>query len=204
MVTADIIPDEGIIKGTYSVSLGGYEALAWRNDHATDTDETHLNELKAEFKEWKIEAMEIANKTELLAGVVTIKCKFEAEDENDAPGLFYFVPVVAGRMLENPLKTPERIYPLDLSTGIAKSFIGNYKLPDGYVIEEMPKTEVITLPERGGRFIFQVKQTGNVIQINSTMSVSKLTFVPDDYPVLREFFERVVQKHAQPIIIKIQ
>jgi hypothetical protein len=202
MVTAEILPDDGIIKGTYSASLGGYEALAWRNEHATDTDQTHLNELKDEFKDWKIEALEIGNKTELLGGVVTIKCKFEAEDENDAPGLFYITPIIAGRMVENPLKTPERIYPLDLSTGITKSFIGNYMLPDGYVVEEMPKTEVVSLPEKGGRFIFQVKQSGNVIQVNSTMTVNKLTFVPDDYPLLREFFSRVVQKHAEPIVIK--
>jgi hypothetical protein len=202
MVEAEINPEEGIVKGTYSASMGGYEALSWREEHATDSDQTHLDELKKQFPDWKIQTATALNKTENLGGVVTLKCDFESENENASPGLFYFNPVIAGRMLQNPLKAPERIYPLDLATGFTNSFIGSYKLPDGYVIEDIPKTEVISLPEKGGRFLFQVKQTGNLIQVNSTMTVSQLVFVPEDYTLLREFFERVVQKHAQPVVIK--
>ncbi len=202
MVEADIVPDEGTVKGTYGSSLGGYDALGWREEYAAEPEQTYLDALKKEFPEWKIDKVAVSNKTENLNGVVNVKCAFELEDENASPGVFYFNPMMAGRMKENPLKAPERLYPLDLATGISSSFIGNYRLPEGYFLEEAPKAEVITLPEKAGRFLFQVKQLGNVIQVNSSMVVSKLTFIPDEYGALREFFERVVQKHAQPIVIK--
>ncbi len=202
MIEADILPEEGILKGSYGASLGGYDALQWREDYANETEQVYTDAFKKQYPEWKVDKVTVSNKSENLLGTVNVKCPFELEDENATPGVFYFNPMLAARMTENPLKAHERIYPLDLNTGISSSFIGTYKLPDGYVIEEAPKTEIITLPERAGKFLFQVQQTGNLIQVNSSMSVSKLMFVPDEYGALREFFERVVQKHAQPIVIK--
>jgi len=202
MIEADIVPDDGSVKGTYRSSLGGYDALSWREEYALAPEQTYLEAFKKEYPDWKIENVSVSNKTEDLNGVVNVKCAFALEDENASPGVFYFNPMLAGRMKENPLKAPERLYPLDLATGISSSFIGNYRLPDGYILEEAPKAEVITLPEKAGRFLFQVKQMGNVIQVNSSMVVSKLTFIPEEYDALREFFERVVQKHSQPIVIK--
>jgi hypothetical protein len=202
IIDAELMPDEGTMKGTYAASIGGYDALDWRETYAMEPEQVYLDVFKKRFSDWKIDSMIVSNKVEKLDGVVGIKCAFETEDENAVPGVFYFNPILAGRMTENPLKSPERIFPLDLATGISTSFIGNYKLPDGYFLEEIPKTEIITLPERGGRFLYQVKQTGNMIQVNTSMMVNKLIFVPEEYGALREFFERVVQKHAQPLVIK--
>ncbi|MNL83774.1 hypothetical protein D3C87_2115090 [compost metagenome] len=58
------------------------------------------------------------------------------------------------------------------------------------------------LPDKGGKFSYQVRQTGNVIQVNSMIQVSRTRFSPEEYGHLKEFFERVVQKHAQPLVIK--
>jgi hypothetical protein len=202
MIDADLKPEDGILKGTYGLSLGGYDALSWRERHATETGDAYAEILKKAFTEWKISNISVTNKSENLAGVVNIKCAFELENESSSPDILYFNPIMAGRLTENPLKSRERLFPLDLATGISASFIGTFRLPDGYVLEELPKPELITLPERAGRFIYQVKQTGNTIQVNSSYVVNKLMFLPDDYGNLREFFERIVQKHAQPLIIK--
>jgi hypothetical protein len=58
------------------------------------------------------------------------------------------------------------------------------------------------LPEKAGKFLFQVRQVGNVVQVNSTVLVSRTQFLPEEYADLKEFFERVVQKHSQPLVIK--
>lgn len=202
LIDAELIPDEGTLKGTYSASYGGYDALDWRETYAMEPEQVYMDAFKKRFTDWKIDNLVVSNKLEKLDAVVGVKCAFETEDENVVPGVFYFNPILAGRMNENPLKSPERIFPLDLATGFTSSFIGNYKLPEGYYLEEIPKAEIITLPEKGGRFLYQVKQTGNVIQVNSSMAVNKLMFIPEEYGALREFFERVVQKHAQPLVIK--
>ncbi|WP_342088475.1 hypothetical protein [Dyadobacter sp. OTU695] len=202
MITASIVPEDGIVKGSYSISYGGYEALDWRSNYAAEADNVYHEALKKEVPEWKIQNLVIKNKADDLKGTVNISCDFELEDENASPGVFYFNPVMAGRWTKNPLKSKDRIYPIDLGTGISASFIGNFTLPEGYALEEMPKTEIIMLPDKGGKFSYQVRQVNNVIQINTMIQVSRTRFLPEEYADLKEFFERVVQKHAQPLVIK--
>lgn len=202
MITANIVPEDGIVKGSYSISYGGYEALDWRSTYAAETDNIFHEALKKEVPEWKIQNLVIKNKAEDLKGTVNVSCDFELEDENASPGVFYFNPIMAGRWTKNPLKSKDRIYPIDLGTGISASFIGNFTLPEGYALEEMPKAEIVVLPEKGGKFSYQVRQVGNVIQVNTMIQVSRTRFLPEEYGDLKEFFERVVQKHAQPLVIK--
>ncbi len=202
MITATISPEEGTMKGTYSISYGGYEALDWRSEYAAGADNVVLDALKKEVPEWKIQNVNIKNKTEDLKGTVNVSCDFEAEDENASPGVLYFNPIMAGRWTKNPFKSKERIYPIDLGTGISASFIGNFTLPEGYALEEMPKAEIVVLPDKGGKFSYQVRQVGNIIQVNTMIQVSRTRFLPEEYPDLKEFFERIVQKHAQQLVIK--
>lgn len=202
MISANILPDDGVIKGSYSISYGGYEALDWRSSYAAQPDNVYHDALKKAVPEWKIQNLAIKNKADDYKGTVNVNCDFELEDENASPGVFYFNPIMAGRWTKNPLKSKDRIYPIDLGTGISNSFIANYTLPDGYALEEMPKAEIIMLPDKGGKFSYQVRQTGNVIQVNSMIQVSRTRFTPEEYGHLKEFFERVVQKHAQPLVIK--
>ena len=202
MITANIVPDDGTVKGSYSISYGGYEALDWRSKYGAETDNTFHEDLKKEVPEWKIQNVAIKNKTEDLKGTVNVSCDFEMEDENASPDVFYFNPIMAGRWTKNPLKSKDRIYPIDLGTGISASFIGNFTLPEGYALEEMPKAEIVMLPDKGGKFSYQVRQLGNVIQVNTMIQVIRTRFSPEEYGDLKEFFERVVQKHAQPLVIK--
>lgn len=202
MINANISPDDGTIKGSYSISYGGYEALDWRSKYGAEGDNMFHDALKKEVPEWKIQNMAVKNKTEDLKGTVNVSCDFELEDENASPGVFYFNPIMAGRWTKNPFKSKERIYPIDLGTGISASFIANFTLPEGYALEEMPKAEIIMLPDKGGKFSYQVRQTGNVIQVNTSIQVGRTRFLAEEYPDLKEFFERVVQKHAQPLVIK--
>ena len=202
MIHADIDPEEGTVKGSYTLSYGGYEALTWRAKYSDEAESVYQEDLKKEFSEWEVKNISVKNKDGDLRGSVNIACEFNYEDDNVREGLFYFNPFLAGRWSSNPLKSSERIYPLDFGSGISSSYIGSFKLPEGYALEEIPKSEVITLPEKAGRFAYQVSQTGNVIQVNSTVIVSKVHFQVEEYHALKEFFERVIQKHTQPLVIK--
>ncbi|MCE6988503.1 DUF3857 domain-containing protein [Dyadobacter sp. CY323] len=204
MISAKIVPEDGIIKGNYAISYGGYEALRWRDKYSTEPENVFQDDLKKLVPEWQLQNIAVKNKSDDLKGTVSVSCDFEVEDENASPGVFYFNPMLAGRWASNPLKAKERIYPLDLTTGISNSYIGNFTLPEGYMLDEMPKTEILMLPDKAGKFSYQVRQVGSVIQVNSSVQVNKVRFLPDEYDYLKEFFERVVQKHSQPLVIKKQ
>jgi hypothetical protein len=116
--------------------------------------------------------------------------------------ILYINPVIAGRLEENPFSSPTRNYPIDF--GIP--FLENYKLiitiPQGYKVEELPKSKTVTLGEKDGKFSYMVGQTENVIMVNMRFSIDKPLFLPTEYQNLKEYFDIVVAKEAEQIVLK--
>jgi hypothetical protein len=75
-------------------------------------------------------------------------------------------------------------------------------LPEGYAVEELPQNKVYTLPGNAGRFTYSVTQTGNAIQVLSNLQINRSLIVQDEYPNLREFYNQIVAKHAEQIVLK--
>jgi hypothetical protein len=58
------------------------------------------------------------------------------------------------------------------------------------------------LPENSARYIFSVSQNGNLVTVTSFLSINKSIFTQLEYPNLREFYNQVVAKQAEQIILK--
>ncbi len=75
-------------------------------------------------------------------------------------------------------------------------------IPEGYVVDEMPQSKVISLPQNGGRFLYNISQNNGVINLTCIFSVNRTLFTQTDYPLLREFYSQVVAKQAEQIVLK--
>lgn len=201
-IDADISPENGLVKGNYTMSLTGYEALRWRDKYVSETESGYGDILKKQFPEWTIGAVKVENRQEKLSEAVNISSAFEIESDESASDIFYFNPMLVDKVSENPFKAAQRIYPINFVAGTTTSFVGNYKIPEGYYLDEVPKGEVLNLPEKAGKFAYMVKQNGNTISIQSLVMLYKADFTVEEYEVLREFYDRIVKRHAQPLVIK--
>jgi hypothetical protein len=70
------------------------------------------------------------------------------------------------------------------------------------MVEEVPETKRMILPDNGGRFTYSVSQVGNRISVISNIQINNRVFLPDQYPHLRALFDRIVAKQAEPIVLK--
>ena len=68
-------------------------------------------------------------------------------------------------------------------------------------MEEVPKNEVISLPENGGRFVFMSQVTGNKLQITTKLNIKKPEFYTEEYPYLKEFFDKIVAKQTIQLVL---
>ena len=91
---------------------------------------------------------------------------------------------------DTPRQTWFRINPLKVT------------IPDGYEVEELPESKIFMLPEKGARYIYSVSQMGSAINIMSNLQVNKTIFAQTQYPNLREFYNQVVAKQAEMIVLK--
>ena len=114
----------------------------------------------------------------------------------------YVTPFSESYMLKNPFIETERENDIDFVFKVNTSQSLKYKIPEGYEVESMPESLNLTLEGGGGRFTFSSEKIGDSAVLVSRLVVSKTYFFVNQYPVLREFFDRVVQKHAEQLILR--
>jgi hypothetical protein len=145
----------------------------------------------------------VALNADSLSKPFEVKSEISTSDGvNVAGDRIYFKPFLDGGFDKNPFQKPERKYPVDFGALTDDNIVVSIKLPDGYVIEELPKNEVVNLPEGAGRFLCAWQSDGKTLQISSRLSIKKPVFYAEEYSFLREFFDKVVAKHATQLVLK--
>jgi hypothetical protein len=123
--------------------------------------------------------------------------KAEKED------IFYFNPMFGEGYKENPFKSQERSYPVEMPYAIDETYILTLEIPEGYEVDELPKQLTVNLNEQGdGRFEYRISQSGNVVSLRSKIRLIRTNYLPEEYNQLREFFNLVVKKHNEQIVFK--
>ncbi|MGV3538290.1 MAG: transglutaminase, partial [Rufibacter sp.] len=81
-------------------------------------------------------------------------------------------------------------------------YMCSFTIPDGYVVEELPKGMMLNLPEDGGKFTYMLQTQGNKIQVVSKVTISKPVFYAQEYQFLKQFYSQIVAKHAEQIVLR--
>jgi hypothetical protein len=102
----------------------------------------------------------------------------------------------------NPFKVEKREYPVDFGSPLEKVYICKLTVPDTYGVDELPQSKIFVLPGNGAKFLYNVSNTGNLVTITSTIQINKNLFIQTEYSGLREFYNHVVAKQAEQIVLK--
>ena len=116
--------------------------------------------------------------------------------------MIYINPFVTGAFESNPFKLPTREYPVDFGSNVEKVYMFKLSIPEGYAIDEMPQSKMWMLPGNSGKYMYNVSQSGNTINITSNFQINKPLFLTEEYPDLRAFYNVVIAKQAEQIVLK--
>jgi len=125
-----------------------------------------------------------------------------SEHVSAAANALYLNPLLLYRIDENPFKLENREYPVDYSSTFERVYMCRISIPDGYKIDELPQPKMLALPGNAGRYTYSVTQVGNLINVVSNFQINKSIFTQEEYPGLREFYNQVVAKQAEEIVLK--
>jgi hypothetical protein len=121
-------------------------------------------------------------------------------DDND--DRIYFNPMLAEGYKENPFRASERKYPVEMSSAMDETYTLNMEIPEGYEVEEMPKSAKVLFNEDEGFFEYLMAKDNMNIQFRSRIKLKKANFKQEDYAVLRDFFGFIVKKQNEQIVFK--
>lgn len=116
--------------------------------------------------------------------------------------ILYFTPVLVDRTTENPFTAPTRIYPVDFGTTSTDLYQTNLTIPEGYKVEELPQSKAFSLFGKSGSYIYQIRQTDSIITLSTKLTLDKTMFLPSEYEMLREFYNVIVAKESEQIVLK--
>ncbi|MBS1654544.1 MAG: hypothetical protein JSU05_06855, partial [Bacteroidetes bacterium] len=86
---------------------------------------------------------------------------------------------------------------------IDETFVLQMDIPKGYVVDELPKSLLLKLNEQDeGMFEYRISATETSVSLRSRIVLKRAVFLPEEYAMLREFFNYVVKKHNEQIVFK--
>src|SRR5205085_5707691 len=101
---------------------------------------------------------------------IFIGYNFKLKDEKE--DIVYINPMFGEGYKENPFKSAERFYPVEMPYASDETYIFTMILPEGYTIDELPKSVIVKLNEAGdGQFEYLVSQANNTISMRSRIQI---------------------------------
>jgi hypothetical protein len=114
----------------------------------------------------------------------------------------YLNPFIGAGMRKNPFVASERKYPIEMPYASDETYVFTMLIPDGYAVEELPKSARATLNGSDGTFDYLIGAQDGMIQLRCRLKLNRANFGPDDYGSLRDFYTLVVKKEAESIVLK--
>ncbi len=136
-----------------------------------------------------------------LEGEVIIAYDFKLNDHKS--DVLYISPMFGEGYQKNLFKSAQRSYPVEMPYASDQTYVFNMTIPDGYTIDELPKSMILKLNEAGdGKFEYLISESNGIISMRSRVQLKRAYFGSAEYDLLREFFNQIVKKHNEQIVLK--
>lgn len=193
--------DKGKWSGRMKQSLGYFESYSTRKKVAEKGKEEFFKDVKKAYSfdiDIKNPALDSLGQHDLPVGI-----QYDFALNNNDEDILYINPLFAEGYKENPFKSAERSYPVEMPYTFDEVYVLTMEVPAGYTVDELPKGMKVNFNEAGDcQFEYLVSESNNMISLRSRVQFKRATFEPDEYEVLREFFNMIVKKQSEQIVFK--
>jgi hypothetical protein len=195
------LSESGELTGSVKIDKSGYNSAEARKSFTTKGEKDYLRAF-IEGRSWTISKSEFQNVNEVQLPFKEIHEVAINEHITEAGGTIYLSPFILAKTDENPFKQEKRNYPVDFGHPFDEMYLVRITIPDGYLVDELPKSKAFLLPGNAAKYSYNVSQSGKTLNITSNFSINKGLFNQEEYPNLREFFSQVIAKQAEQIVLK--
>lgn len=199
MISAKL-DESGELEGQCNSRFGGHAAYMTRAGYFSGSEESYVERMESG---WNIEIDSLSfGKLKQLTQPLNQKYSFYKENVlEEISGKYYLNPMLYMEITNNPFTAEERAYTIELGYPRQNRFLINIDLPEGFEVEHMPESYQLALPQNSGIFQFSLSQVGRQIQLQCNLNLNYSTYSPDYYPALKEFFNQVLVKNQEKIVL---
>ncbi len=193
----------GILKGNWNISSSEYAAFDKRESYKSfNSQEEYFKSIESEYPGLSIDSYENKGLDSLTANfseAFTITFKNRVMLSGDK---MYINPYLTERLIENPFKSNERLYPIDFITPIDKKYTLSLTIPDGYTVESTVNNIRFGLPDKSAVIAVNSAINGSEITLTYRFTITKPIYLQNEYLDLKTFFDEAVKKQSEMIVLK--
>ncbi|ASK32579.1 transglutaminase [Chryseobacterium sp. T16E-39] len=179
------IGEDGSISGTYSDKDTGSYAM-----FAKENYDENAEKYKKQYKEnYSIDFTNIDSKV-LENGDFESTMNFSSENLIDRIGKKMIInPMLFLNKNSNEFdQTEVRKYPIDFISAYTRTKKITFEIPEGYVIEEMPKNKKIVTDDKEIEYSYIAEQKGNKLEVTSMTKVLSPDYDKEYYPAFKQIW----------------
>ncbi|AWV98067.1 transglutaminase domain-containing protein [Arcticibacterium luteifluviistationis] len=199
-VKASFDVENASLIGNYAASSRGYAANNIRSGIKKSGEDVYRQALFKSLADWEINNFELDSVDQIDNAVIN-RFSFVKEDDGIMEDMIYLNPMIFGKIKENPFKSKTREFPIDFGFLTNQSYRIDLDIPEGFEVEEVPESIYLKLPNNGGRYIYNCAVNNSKVTIMSRLLLGKAIFPANEYVLLKEFYDRIVAKHAEQIVL---
>jgi hypothetical protein len=195
------INDNGTIAGKIRTQYTDYNALNFRQTKISLAKETYVEELENKRNSIDIEDYVRDNDLDVSKPIIE---SYSFNGNNSAEiigGKIYVAPLLFLTSNENPFKLEKREYPIDFSFPFQEKFLINVEIPQGYIVESIPKSVNMVTGDEIGSFKYLSSTVENKIQVSITFEIHTAIVGADYYEVIKDFYQKVIDKQNEKIVL---
>lgn len=193
--------DKGKWIGAMNQRLGYFESYTTRNKIKEKGAEEFFKEIQKVYgEEVQIKSPQVDS---LSNYDTSLTLKYGVELRSPEDDILYINPMFGEGWKNNPFKSAERFYPVEMPYTMDETYLLTMQVPEGYTLDELPKQLVVKLDEKESAFFeYRISQSGFTISLRSRLKVSRTMYTNEEYENLREFFNMIVKKQNEQIVFK--
>ncbi len=195
------INDDFSINGKVRKILSNHEAYQFRNKYLNKKKDELAKVFEQDKGELEISELEISNKYDL-SKPIQYTYNYNLNDAIEEIGdKLYFSPLLFLATTENIFKANTRLYPIDFIFKSNTKYMVNIKLPENYKVESLPENAKVQLDEGACEFSFLTKKNEQYLQFIIGLDMNKTLFLPQEYETLKQFFQAMVDKQSEKVVL---
>lgn len=192
--------EDGKLSGTVQKDLTGAPCMSYSRmiDRQKDIEDTRV-EMETELNV-RISNLEQGKPQNAF---VTEKFSFESNEVVSGDEFIYLNSLIFPYIKDNPFKAETRKLPVEYSYPYDHIMSVILTIPDGYELDEIPDSEMITLLDnRQISYAYQTQQNGRNIQITQRVTVRQTLYPATEYQHIRDFWAHLTNKNSTQLVLK--
>lgn len=193
---------DGKITGKVRDQYFDYNAFSYRERYLGVNPDTYVEGLEGRYKGLEVGQYKVTNDTDLTKPV-TEDYDFSHNALADVMGdKIYINPLLFATRAENPFKQEKREYPVDFVYPHQDKYMINIIMPKGYTVESLPTPLTMAMEDGLGTFRYNISEKAGLIQVGVMLDINVPMVPADYYATLKDFFQKVVEKQGEKIVLK--